>query len=428
MKAIELKGLEKTLFHEQLKNGLDIYLLPYPDKTNYFISYATRYGSDVLSFKDGGEYTPPLGVAHYLEHKLFEEPSGEDPFTFFSYSGSDGNASTSYDNTQYICMGSKNFKENLSYLLRFVNNPYFTDENVEKEKGIIAEEIKMYNDQPDYKLEMKLRENIYHISPRRYDIAGSVDEIKRITKEDLYKCYEAFYKPNNMFVLITGKFDPEEALSIIREELDHKVEDELPIVIKVKEPKTVVKASDTIYESIEIPKIGYGVKIPKSCISLDELETNLYLNMLTTILFGASSEFRERTRESKILNDIYLDWEEEENYHTFYILASTTSPEQLLQEIQYELTHVSVSERSLERIKKVWIANEIKMIDNPDKTQSNLFDDIITYRKVIPNRIEIIKKMNIKELEKLVKGLDLSHVSIIKMLNKKSKKERNYDS
>ena len=428
MKAIELKGLEKTLFHEQLKNGLDIYLLPYPDKTNYFISYATRYGSDVLSFKDGGEYTPPLGVAHYLEHKLFEEPSGEDPFTFFSYSGSDGNASTSYDNTQYICMGSKNFKENLSYLLRFVNNPYFTDENVEKEKGIIAEEIKMYNDQPDYKLEMKLRENIYHISPRRYDIAGSVDEIKRITKEDLYKCYEAFYKPNNMFVLITGKFDPEEALSIIREELDHKVEDELPIVIKVKEPKTVVKASDTIYESIEIPKIGYGVKIPKSCISLDELETNLYLNMLTTILFGASSEFRERTRESKILNDIYLDWEEEENYHTFYIMASTTSPEQLLQEIQYELTHVSVSERSLERIKKVWIANEIKMIDNPDKTQSNLFDDIITYRKVIPNRIEIIKKMNIKELEKLVKGLDLSHVSIIKMLNKKSKKERNYDS
>ena len=298
MKAIELKGLEKTLFHEQLKNGLDIYLLPYPDKTNYFISYATRYGSDVLSFKDGGEYTPPLGVAHYLEHKLFEEPSGEDPFTFFSYSGSDGNASTSYDNTQYICMGSKNFKENLSYLLRFVNNPYFTDENVEKEKGIIAEEIKMYNDQPDYKCEMKLRENLYHISPRRYDIAGSVDEIKRITKEDLYKCYEAFYKPNNMFVLITGKFDPEEALSIIKEELDHKVEDELPIVIKVKEPKTVVKASDTIYESIEIPKIGYGVKIPKSCISLDELETNLYLNMLTTILFGASSEFRERTRES----------------------------------------------------------------------------------------------------------------------------------
>ena len=428
MKTIELVGLEKTLYHETLKNGLEIYLLPYEDKTNYYISYATRYGSDVLSFKDSEEYTPPLGVAHYLEHKLFEEPSGEDPFTFFANSGSDGNASTSYDNTQYICMGSKNFKENLEYLLRFVNNPYFTDENVEKEKGIIAEEIKMYNDQPDYKLEMKLRENLYHISPRRYDIAGSIDEIKRITKEDLYKCYEAFYKPNNMFVLITGKFDPEEALKVIKEQLDHKIEDELPTIIKVKEPKSVVKEEETIKETIEIPKIGYGIKVPKSTIPLEEVERNLYLNMFSTILFGASSEFRERVRESKVLNDLYIDWEEEENYYTFYLLASTTSPEELLEEIKYEFSHISITENSLERIKKVWIANEIKMIDSPEKAQSYLFDDLITYKKPIPNRMEIIKKMDIKTLEKLVKEIDLSHRSILKMLPKKSKKERNYDS
>lgn len=107
METIDLQGLDKELYYEKLENGLEIYLIPYEDKNNYFISYATKYGSDVLSFEVEDEvFTPPLGVAHYLEHKMFEEPNGEDPFTFFSCSGSDGNASTSYDNTQYICYGT----------------------------------------------------------------------------------------------------------------------------------------------------------------------------------------------------------------------------------------------------------------------------------------------------------------------------------
>ena len=419
MKTIDLQGLDKTLYHETLKNGLEIYLLPYDDKNNYYISYATKYGSDVLSFIDEeGEYTPPLGVAHYLEHKMFEEPNGVDPFTFFSNSGSDGNASTSYDNTQYICIGNKSFKENLRYLIQFVNNPYFTDENVEKEKGIIAEEIKMYNDMPDYKLEMKLRENLYHKSPRREDIAGTVKEIKKITKEDLYRCYNAFYQPNNMFILITGHFDPEEALNIITEELEKKEAKPLPKVLPTKEDKKVVKEEDTIYENIEIPKIAFGIKVPKSSIKEKELEQDLYLSMLTTILFGASSEFRERVREDKILNDIYIEWEEEASYKTFYLLATTTSPDQLIDEIKYELSHISIAKNTFERIKKVWIANEVKMIDHIERTENNLFDDIINYNTIMNDRISRIRKMNNKTLEELLKKIDLTNISVVKMLNK----------
>ena len=428
MKTINLNGLDKTLYQETLKNGLEIYLLPYEDKNNYYISYATKYGSDVLKFiTDDGEYTPPLGVAHYLEHKLFEEPSGEDPFTFFSYSGSDGNASTSYDNTQYICFGNKAFKENLRYLLEFVNNPYFTDENVEKEKGIISEEINMYNDIPDYKLEMRLRDNLYHTSPRKYDIAGTVKEIKKITKEDLYTCYNAFYQPNNMFILIVGKFEVEEALDIIKDCLEDKNSNPLPKVLKEKETTDVVKEEETLYETIEIPKIAYGIKVPKESISLSKEESHLYLSMLTTILFGSSSEFRERVREDKILNDIDMDWEDEEDYHTFYLLATTTSPDQLLSEIEYELSHISITENAFERIKKVWIANEVKMIDIPEKTESNLFDDIINYGEVIVNRVDLIRKMDLKVMENILKKLDLSHKSTLKMLDK-NLKERNYES
>ncbi len=422
MKTINLEGLDKTLYQETLLNGLDIYLIPYEDKKNYYISYATRYGSDVMSFiTEAGEFTPPLGVAHYLEHKMFEEQSGEDPFTFFSNSGSDGNASTSYEYTQYICRGNKNFEDNLRYLIKYVNNPYFTDKNVEKEKGIIAEELKMYNDIPDYKLEMKLRENIYHKSSRKYDIGGTVSEIKKITKEDLYKCYEAFYTPNNMFILITGNFDKEKALDIIKEELENKDSRPIPKVIYEKEPPKVVKEEDELIENIEIPKIAYSIKIPKKSINLKDMERDLYLSMLTTIIFGASSEFKERVRQNKILNEFYADWENEHDYMTYYILASSTDPDELLKEIKYELSHISIAKKVFERIKKVWIANEIKSIDNINKTQSNMFDDIINYGKIYENRLDIIKKMNVKVLESLLKKLDLKETCIIKMYSKNNK-------
>ena len=416
MKKIRLQGLDKDLYQDTLSNGLSIYMLPYEEKNNYFISYATKYGSDVTNFiLEGKENSVPLGVAHYLEHKMFEEPSGEDPFTFFSRSGSDGNASTSYDYTQYICVGNKCFPENLRYLLQFVNEPYFTDENVLKEKGIISEEIKMYNDLPDYKLEMKLRENVYHTSAKRYDIAGTISEIKRITKDDLYHCYHAFYTPNNMFVLITGKFDVEEAHRIIEEELGKKKSKPLPKILFVKEPKKVVKEEETIVGDVEIPKIGFAIKVPKKSISLTGLECDLYLNMLTTILFGSSSEFKERVRQDKILNDIYMEWEDDAEFKTFYLLASSTEPDRLLSEIQYELSHISIVKKTLERIKKVWIANEVKMIDHVDKMQNILFDDIIHYGDVVDNRIEV------KTMTSLVKKIDMSEVSIVKMMQKKNK-------
>lgn len=422
MKTIELKGLDKTLYQETLENGLEIYLIPYEDKNNYYISYATKYGSDVLTFADEErEYTPPLGIAHYLEHKMFEEPSGEDPFTFFSVSGSDGNASTSYEETNYICTGNKAFKENLRYLIQFVNNPYFTDENVEKEKGIIAEEIKMYEDIPDYKLEMCLRNNLYHNSPRKLDIAGTIPEINKITKEDLYRCYHAFYTPNNMFILITGKFDVEEALRIIKEELENKESKIQPKIVKPKEKKEVVRKEEVLYEDIEVPKIAYGIKVPKTSINMRSFERDLYINMITTILFGASSEFRERVRKSKILNDISTDWEDDEDYKTFYLLATTTEPDKLIEEIEKELRNISINKKTLERMKKVWIANEVKMIDNIVRTEYNLFYDIIAYNKVIDNRIDRIRKMNMKDLDYLLKEMDLSNRSIVKMVSLETK-------
>ena len=420
MKEIELVGLDKKIYTEMLSNGLEVYLVPYDNKKNYYISYATRYGSDINSFKtDNKEYNPPLGIAHYLEHKVFEEESGEDPFEFFSQTGADVNASTSYDNTQYICWGDKKFKENLRHLIRFVNSPFFTDENVEKEKGIISEEIKMYRDIPDYKLEMQLRECIYQSSSRRIDIAGTIEEINKITKEDLYNCYNNFYSPNNMFILVVGNFKIEDALEIITEELKDKQKRALPEIISEKEQAEVNKPFYTIEENIDIPKVGFGIKIPRKQFKQEDVLLELYLEVLSKMIFGPSSIFRERTRTKKILNDIYTEWEITKDYVVYYLYATSTKIDDLINDINKEILSMKLDKQDFDRAKKVLVANEVKATDSIERMQNSIFDDIVRFKKIIPNRIDMIKKLNYNTLKEIVNKIDFGNKSIVKMIKKR---------
>ncbi len=419
MKEIKLKKLDVSCFEEDLDNGLKIVLLPFLNKKNYFISYGTYFGADITNFTvNKKEVKVPDGIAHFLEHKMFEQPDGKDPFTFFSESGTSANASTSYEYTHYICYGNKEFSKNLRFLLQFVNKPFYTDENVEKEKGIIAEELKMYEDIPDFQLEMRLRENVFHKSPRRIDIGGSVKEIKKITKEDLYLCYDNFYTPSNMFVLIVGNFDVDEALNIIKEELQTVKNKKLPNIKLPKEELSVLKEKDKIYGNVKVDKLGLAIKIDTTPLKMDDITLDLYLNMITTILFGTSSEFRQRVRNEKLLNNFYMEWETYRNYHIFYMMASTTDTNKLLEEIDFEFNDLVISEEAFERMKKVWIANEVKMIDNVDATVSNLFDDLIKYRKIIPNKIDLIRNLSLEEINKLVKKIDFTNRSVVEMVAK----------
>ena len=423
MRKILLNGLDVSVYKEKLSNNLDVYLVPYQNKKNYYITYATYFGSDVLEFSiDKNNYHPPLGIAHFLEHKMFDQEDGEDPFSFFSKTGTDSNASTSYDNTEYICYGNKNFKENLKYLLKFVNNPYFTDESVDKEKGIIAEEIKMYQDMPDFQLEMRLRECLFKNSSRKYDIAGSVDSINKITKEDLYDCYNNFYVPNNMFILIVGNFNKDEAIYVIKEELNNKKECELPRIIKKNEPFLVYKKSDTIYGNVENSKIAFGLKLDIHDLKVKNHELDYYLNMLTTILFGSSSNFRERVREKNLLNGLHMSWESFDDFRVFYLMATSIDVDKLIKEIKYEFEKLDIDKDSFERIKKVWISNEVKMMDKVEGCVDTLYDDILKYRKVIPNKIDSIRSLDYSTLNDIIKHIDFTNYSIVIMENSVKKK------
>lgn len=425
MKKTSLKNLDLNVYEETLKNGLKVVLVPCEDKKEYMITYATKFGSNTTTFTPIGskkKVKVPDGIAHFLEHKMFEQKSGEDPFKFFSKTGTSVNASTSYDNTRYYCYGTKSFEENLKYLIDFVNEPYYTDENVEKEKGIIAEEIKMYLDRPDVVLDRKLKENTYKYHPIRVDIGGSIEEIKKITKEDLYLCYSNFYTPSNMFILIVGKFNIETALDIIKSKFKDEVQKRTAKPLKIKEPDFVFKKNEIIKSSIEVPKVGISYKIPKSSLTIkNKEELDLYLVMLISLLFGSSSDFQEEITKSELATNFYMDIEDTKDHKTFVFTASTKKEEKLISKVDSVFKTVDISEEEFERKKKVWIANEVKLTDYVNPISYNIYDDLIRYDKVIYNRVDLIRKMKLSKLKEIISSLNLKEKATVIMLNSDKK-------
>ena len=422
MKKIDFKGLDVSCYKEVLDNGLEVFLIPFTNKKNYFMAYATKFGSEITNFIPAGEdkeIKVPDGIAHFLEHKMFEQEDGIDPFTYFSKSGTGANAFTSFDRTQYICYGTKNFNDNLAFLLSYVDSPYYTDENVEKEKGIIAEELNMYSDMPDWQIETKLREAIYVNHPRRIDIGGTVPEIMKITKEDLYTCYNNFYSPNNMFLLLVGNFDVEEARNIINEEMKSRKNMCTPVVTDILEEKKVNVHEETFYTNIKVPKVAIGLKISTDNLKdYDELTLDLYLQMFSTLVFGSSSLFRERVRNKKLLNSFSADWESIPGFKNYLMIVSTDNPAEFIREFKEEISNINILDDAFNRMKKVWISSEVKLFDYVDSVASNVSDDLIRYGDVIPDKIERFKKLSIEELKDIISKIDFNNICYIKCLGK----------
>lgn len=419
MKKIELEKLDLTVHYDKLDNGLEIYLVPLLNKNKYYMTYATRYGSTVNSFTpcdSKKEITVPFGIAHFLEHKMFEMEDGIDPFTYFSESGTDANAATGFDYTKYICSGTKNFNNNLRYLINYVNKPYFTDSNVEKEKGIIAEEINMYKDEAIFAIENTIRMNTYFENLHRYDIAGEVSDINKITKEDLYLCYDNFYSPRNMFILIVGNFDVNQTFTIIKEECNNLKNkyDKMPKIKEISEPSSVKNKYQVVPFNITVPKVMMTIKLKRGLFEIeDELKLDLYLNLIVNILFGYASEFRENALDNNLMTDFFYDVEKVDGYRTIYIYSETAYPNELIEKVNNEFDKMNITSEDLERYKKVWIANEIKLADSVDNITENLFDDIIKYKNVIDNKISIYKSLNMDDLNNVISKFNTKNKAVV---------------
>ena len=285
MKTINILKVEEKVYFEKLDNGLEVYMYPKNNIHNNYVTLTSHFGSinnEFIPYNKNKMVRIPNGVAHFLEHKLFAQEKGIEPSEFFSQSGTNYNAQTSHKYTSYEFEGPNNLEENICYLLDYVQSPYFTDENVLVERGIIGEEIKMYKDSPIDVLYEKINQNVFINNPYKESIGGELSDIEKIDKDLLYDCYYTFYHPSNMFMIITGNFNPERIIEIIKENQSNKKFNEIKSIKmkKYEEPDKVAKVKDIINMNTEIQKIAYNIKIPISSFNIKGRELYYYLSLL----------------------------------------------------------------------------------------------------------------------------------------------------
>lgn len=419
MKKIKLNHTGEEITYEKLENGLEVFLYNKNDFTNNYVTFSTKFGSIYNEFVPLDEFKMkkvPHGVAHFLEHKVFVQKDGLQPEEFFSKSGALCNAYTTFKNTTYLFSGPNNLKENVLYLLDYVQEPYFTDENVESEKGIITQEIHMCDDNPTDVLYEYIRKNSFYHNPFKDSIIGTIDDINKITKDVLYSCYNTFYHPQNMFLVVTGNFDEEDLLeSIKKNQSDKKFQLFQKIKIKeYQEPNKVVKQKEIVKIDTPIPKVAYNIKIPLENIKMDIRKYNLYLFILFSSLFDDTSNFDyEAKNENIITNSLYLNLLNCDSHALISLINETTSYEELIKKIQNTLETMCITEEDLNRKKKVLISNELFSFENIEVINDMIVDNIIFNGRVEENMIDLLNSLNIQEMNEVINTLSLKNYSIV---------------
>ncbi|MGX1901719.1 putative Zn-dependent peptidase [Thermolongibacillus altinsuensis] len=373
MKTIRYEQLQEQLFYEKLENGLDVYILPKKGFNKTYATFTTRYGSVDNRFVPFGQTEMkqvPDGIAHFLEHKLFEKEDG-DVFQQFSKQGASANAFTSFTRTAYLFSSTTNVEKNLETLIDFVQSPYFTEQTVEKEKGIIAQEIRMYDDNPDWRLYFGLIESMYHEHPVKIDIAGTVESISEITKDLLYECYETFYHPSNMLLFIVGPVDHVKIMEQIRQNQARKTFRAAENIQRwhYEEPTEVAEAKKVIEMNVQTPKCLVGIKAKNvSRLGQEKLKHELAMNVLLDYLFGKSSPHYERLYQQGLIDETFAyDYTEEKEFGFALIGGDTPDPDQLATELKQTLFQfTTIHENELERIKKKKIGAFLRSLNSPE--------------------------------------------------------------
>lgn len=304
--------INETLYSEVLPNGLTVYLLPKPGYHKTYGLFTTDYGSIDNRFIPLGQeefITVPDGIAHFLEHKLFEKETG-DVFQDFGKQGASANAFTSFTKTSYLFSATDNIELNLTTLLDFVQEPYFTEASVNKEKGIIAQEIQMYQDDPNWRQFFGIINNLYPKHPLHIDIAGTVESIDEITAEDLYTCYHTFYHPSNMKLFVVGNIEPESIMALIKANQAAK---DFPIPQPIKrefpaEILTDIKKSDRLEMPVTRAKGILGLKMLTADLPQDNRELLRFktaASLLWQLLLGTTSKNYLNLYDAGVIDDTF---------------------------------------------------------------------------------------------------------------------------
>ncbi len=354
--------------HVKHKSGLDIYICEMKGFSTVEALFGTKYGSINTIFKtnEDTEFTSvPVGIAHFLEHKLFENEDC-DVFELYAKTGASANAFTSFDKTCYLFSCSKNYQASLRILLDFVQKPYFTKASVDKEQGIIGQEIKMTNDNPDWRLFFNLLRGMYHNHPVKIDIAGTVDSIAQIDAELLYKCYNTFYNLNNMVLSIAGNITADEVLAICDECLK-PCEDKGLETVFPDEPSEIVNAEIRETQPVGAPLFNIGYKCAP-CSGRERLKKSIAASVAAELFADTSSDLYQRLLRQELVNSNFgTEIFSGDGYFAVIFSGESVKPELVRDEIIKEVAKVSadgICEDDFQRIKKSAYGALIRELNN----------------------------------------------------------------
>ena len=418
--------LQEELYFEKMDNGLSVYILPKKGFNKTYATFTTKYGSIDNYFKEPGadKYSSvPDGIAHFLEHKLFEKEDG-DVFQQFSKQGAAANAFTSFTRTAYLFSSTTAVEKNLETLVNFVQEPYFSDKSVEKEKGIIGQEITMYDDNADWRLYFGIIENLYHNHPVKIDIAGTIESISGITKELLYQCYQAFYHPSNMLLFITGPVDPEAIMQQVRDNQAKKnFENRGEIERKFEEEPTQVATSKrTINMHVQTPKCVVGIKAKNPTLQgIELLKQELSINLFLDMTFGKSSKYYEHLySEGLIDHSFFYDYTQEYGFGFGMIGSDTDNPDRLEQELK-DILFVAhegkiVTEEKLNSVRRKKIGAFLRSLNSPESI-ANQFTRYAFNDMKLFDVVNVLESLTYEEVNNTVREfIDKERISVFQIL------------
>ena len=416
IKEFKSEKLREKYYEIEHSSGLRIFVLP---KEGYRTTYAiigTPFGSINTEFElESGRVRVPDGIAHYLEHKLFESEDG-DAFSKYAETGANANAYTSFDKTCYLFSGTEQFEKSLSILLELVTSPYFTEETVAKEQGIIGQEIKMYEDSPEWRVLFNLLGAMYHNHPVKVDIAGSIESIAEITPESLYTCYNSYYSLNNMALSVVGNVTVEEVLKVCDKYLKEQKEAEVKSLFP-EEPYEIKESYVQQIFPVAVPIFNLGFKLKADRIhNEDELA---HLDILLFMLASSTSPMYRELMDKGLINSTFsYEMFEGSGYSALIFSGESRDPEkasEIIREYIEKVKSEGLDEKDFEDAKKATYGDALSSFNSVD-TVANMLEDFYFSKRNIFDYYDAIGNADIAKAQQLLNKIDTANsaLSVVK--------------
>lgn len=424
MRVIENSDINEKLYIHKYGNGLEILLIPKKGFKQKTVMFGTKFGSINNRFVINDQRIDvPDGIAHFLEHKVFEQESGEDALMTLTSLGANPNAYTTSNHTVYYFDTIDNYEECTKVLFDFVQSPYFTDENVKKEQGIIGQEIQMYDDDASFRVYINLLKNMYETHPIRIDTAGTIETISKINKDLLYQCYNTFYNVSNMLVCVCGDIDVEKTIKFIETLIPkHGSKDKVKEFFPV-ETKKIHNKSSVAYLDINTPLLAIGFK--DNNVAVRSSEEKIIFDIATQIaldmLVGKSSQLYQELYTSNLLSSsLDLSYIYEKDYGHVIIDCSTNNPDKFIEEFEKEMEKFEINNQDFERIRKTLHGEYILEFNNVPRLARMFFADYIKGINAL-DYMNAYKKVTLDDVKKVFDELirkDNMAISVVKGKNR----------